>query len=305
MVADNDQRTGSPYASASAKDDGSGPDDLRAKLRRGEVTLGIWCAIPSSFLVELVSAMDFDWICVDTQHGLVGYSDMVSMLQAAFAHKMPALVRVAGNRPELIMSALDAGATGVVVPLVNSVEEATRAAEACRYPPVGNRSWGPARAALQRSSYTPEEVNESTICVVMIENPPAVRAAPEILAVPGVDAVYIGPWDLSLSTHGKAPQPGGSEEDSRAIESVRQAAVSHGVAPGIACGGFSHVKRWVEAGFKLIAVNSDVGIVNDAAAKLLQESRELVQSLAAANVARGDGPDRARASGAIQGQPSR
>jgi 4-hydroxy-2-oxoheptanedioate aldolase len=279
MVGDNPERASSPYASASGQD-GSGPDqELRAKLRRGDVTLGVWCAIPSSFLVELVSAMDFDWVCVDTQHGLVGYSDMVSMLQAAFAHNMPALVRVAANRPELIMGALDAGATGVVVPLVNSVEEAGRAAEACRYPPVGNRSWGPARAALQRSSYTPEEVNEATICVVMIENPPAVKIASELLAVPGVDAVYIGPWDLSLSTHGRAPEPGGSQEDSRAIQSVLDAAVSHGVAPGIACGGISHVKRWVSAGFKLIAVNSDVGIVVDATSRLLRESRDLLRYL--------------------------
>ncbi|HXW77867.1 MAG TPA: aldolase/citrate lyase family protein [Acidimicrobiales bacterium] len=305
MTADNDQRSSSPYASAAAKDDAAPPGDLRAKLRRGEVTLGAWCGIPSSFSVELFSAMDFDWICVDTQHGLVSYSDMVSMLQAAFAHRMPALVRVAANRPELIMGALDAGATGVVVPLVNSAEEAARAAEACRYPPVGNRSWGPARAALQRSSYTPEEVNGTTICVVMIENPPAVKVASEILAVPGVDAVYIGPWDLSLSTHGKAPQPGGSEEDSRAIESVRKAAVSNGVAPGIACGGFSHVKRWVEAGFKLIAVNSDVGIVNEAAARLLRESRELVRSLPANDVVRGDGSDKTPSSRATKGEPSR
>jgi 4-hydroxy-2-oxoheptanedioate aldolase len=278
MVADNEQRTGSPHVPASAKDGVAPGGELRAKLRRGEVTLGVWCGIPSSFLVELVSAMDFDWICIDTQHGLVGYSDMVSMLQAAFAHKMPALVRVAANRPELIMGALDAGAIGVVVPLVNSVEEARRAAEACRYPPLGNRSWGPARAALQRSSYTPEEVNEATVCVVMIENPPAVRAAKEILAVPGVDAVYIGPWDLSLSTHGKTPEPGGSEEDSRAIESVRSAAVSNGVAPGIACGGLPHVRRWVTAGFKLIAINSDVGIVVDATSRLLRESREAVRA---------------------------
>ena len=279
MASNNEQRTGSPYASASAQDAGAPRNELRAKLRRGEVTLGLWCAIPSSFLVELVSAMDFDWVCVDTQHGLVGYADMVSMLQAAFAHRMPALVRVAANRPELIMGALDAGAAGVVVPLVNSVEEAARAAEACRYPPLGNRSWGPARAALQRSSYTPEEVNDATICVVMIENPPAVKAAKEILAVPGVDAVYIGPWDLSLSTHGKTPEPGGSEEDSRAIESVLSAAISNGVAPGIACGGLSHVKRWVNAGFKLIAVNSDVGVVVDATSRLLGESRELVSAL--------------------------
>ena len=225
------------------------------KFQRGDLTFGLWCAIPSSFLVELVSGLGFDWICVDTQHGLVGYSEMVSMLQAAFAHNVPALVRVAANRPELIMGALDAGATGVVVPLVNSVEEAIRASEACRDPPLGNRSWGGVRPPLQRSSYTPEEVNSATICVVMIENPPAVSLSREILAVPGVDAVYIGAWDLSLATHGKTPEPGGSTEDSRAIGEVLQAAVDNGVVPGIACGGLSHVRRWVNAGFKMIAVN--------------------------------------------------
>ncbi len=111
------------------------------------------------------------------------------------------------------------------------------AVKACRYPPLGNRSWGPARASLQRSSYTPEGVNETTVCVVMIENPAAVELAPEILAVPGVDAVYIGPWDLSLSITARPPTRGLPDKDAQAIEAVRQAAVSNGVAPGIACGG--------------------------------------------------------------------
>ncbi len=137
-------QTATPYASTSARSSTAGREELRVKFQRGDLTFGLWCAIPSSFLVELVSGLGFDWICVDTQHGLVGYSEMVSMLQAAFAHNVPALVRVAADRPELIMGALDAGATGVVVPLVNSVEEAIRASEACRYPPLGNRSWAAA-----------------------------------------------------------------------------------------------------------------------------------------------------------------
>jgi len=238
------------------------------------VTFGAWCAIPSAFSAELLAAAGFDWICVDTQHGLIGHSQMIEMLQAADAQRTPALVRVAANRPELIMAALDAGATGVVVPLVNSPEEARRAVEACRYPPLGNRSWGPARAALRRESYTPEGANAATICCVMIETPHAVSQATEILSVPGVDAVYIGPWDLSLAIHQKTPVPGGSEADREAIEAVRLAAASSGVVPGMACGGLAHVKRWVAEGFKMIAVNSDVGMLVGAASSLLEESRQ-------------------------------
>ena len=276
-MATSKEQSSSPYASAPARGDGPAGVELREKLRRGDVTLGLWCAIPSSFTVELVCGLDFDWICVDTQHGLVGYSDMVAMLQAAYAHRVPALVRVSGNRPELIMRALDAGAAGVVVPLVNTAEEAKSAVEACRYPPLGNRSWGPTRASLQRASYTPEGVNETTVCVVMIENPAAVQLAPEILAVPGVDAVYIGPWDLSLSIHGKTPDPGASDKDAQAIEAVRQAAVSNEVVPGIACGGIEQATRWVEAGFKMIAVNSDVGVLVGATSALVAGARQAVR----------------------------
>ncbi len=111
MAASKDQSS-SPYASAPARGDEPGGVELREMLRRGDVTFGLWCAIPSSFSVELVCGLDFDWVCVDTQHGLVGYSDMVAMLQAAYAHRMPALVRVSGNRPELDLAGLDAGATG-------------------------------------------------------------------------------------------------------------------------------------------------------------------------------------------------
>ncbi len=122
----------------------------------------------------------------------------------------------------------------------------------------------------------------------MIENPPAVSLSREILAVPGVDTVY-RPWDLSLATHGKTPEPGGSTEDSRAIGEVLQAAVDNGVVPGIACGGLSHVRRWVNAGFKMIAVNSDVGVLVDATSRLLRDSREEVEGMEAKRQGPGDG----------------
>jgi 4-hydroxy-2-oxoheptanedioate aldolase len=266
---------GSPYASSAAANVTAGrATALRTRFLSGQVTFGAWCAIPSSFSAELLAAAGFDWICIDMQHGLVGYNEMVGMLQAADAHNTPALVRVSAGRPELIMAALDAGATGVVVPLVSSPEEARHAVAACRYPPLGTRSWGPARASLRNTSYTPEEANDSTICVVMIETPGAASQATEILSVPGVDGTYIGPWDLSLAIHHRAPEPGGSEADRAAIETVRLAAESCGVTPGIACGGLEHVRHWLAQGFKMIAVNSDVGMLVTAAASLLEESRK-------------------------------
>jgi 4-hydroxy-2-oxoheptanedioate aldolase len=103
---------------------------LRAKRRSGEVTLGLMCAIPSGFTVELLAGAGFDWLCVNMQHGLVGYADMVEMIRAADSKGTPTLVRVAGNRGELMMSALDTGAAGIVVPMVESTEDALAIVEA-------------------------------------------------------------------------------------------------------------------------------------------------------------------------------
>src|SRR5579859_2514387 len=121
--------------------------DLRAEWSAGRATLGCMLMIPSAFSAELVAAAGFDFVCVDWQHGLFGHEGMVAMVQAIGSRATP-IVRVSWNDPSLIMRALDAGADGVIVPMVNSAAEAEAAARACRYPPVGVRSWGPTRSAL-------------------------------------------------------------------------------------------------------------------------------------------------------------
>jgi 4-hydroxy-2-oxoheptanedioate aldolase len=276
------EKSSSPYASSARADPGVEARDLRTRFRSGEVTFGVMCAIPSGYVVELLAAAGFDWICIDMQHGLVGYHELVEMLRAADTQRTPALVRVAGNRPELMMAALDGGAAGVVVPMVESPEDVRTVVNACRYPPLGRRSWGPARPALHSADYSPQEANEATVCVVMIETPAAVSRASEILAVPGIDAVYIGPWDLSLAIHQRTPTPGGDEADGRAIETIREAAERVGVTPGIACGGAAHVQRWIAAGFRMIAVNSDAGLLMTSASSLLEESRRAAAASGAA-----------------------
>src|SRR5256714_12081249 len=222
---------------------------LRELWDGGGVTVGGWCVIPSAFSAELMGRSGFDWVCVDTQHGVIGYDQMALMLQALSITGTPAFVRVPWNAPADIMKALDAGAQGVIVPMVNSAEEARRAVGACRYPPEGYRSWGPIRAALGVSGYSPATANRRTVGAVMIETAAGVAAADEILSVPGVDAVYVGPNDLAV-THGREPGSGATEpEQARVIEAVLGACQRHRVVAGIHCASPEIARHWREKGF--------------------------------------------------------
>jgi 4-hydroxy-2-oxoheptanedioate aldolase len=149
--------------------------------------------------------------------------------------------------------------------MVNSPEEAERAVGACRYAPDGYRSWGPVRAALGVPGYSRESANRRTVVAVMIETRAGVEAADEILAVPGVDAVYVGPNDLAISL-GLQPSADPREaEHVAAIEKILGAAQRHGVTPGIHCGSAETAERWRDAGFRMLNVNSDAVFLRSAA----------------------------------------
>jgi 4-hydroxy-2-oxoheptanedioate aldolase len=222
----------------------------------------------------------FDWICIDTQHGLIGYDQMVPMLQALSATGTPAFVRVPWNQPGDIMKALDAGAQGVIVPMVNSREEAESAVGACRYPPQGYRSWGPARAALQVSGFGPESANRAVVCMVMIETVEGLAALDEILEVPGIDGVYVGPNDLAV-THGMKPDATASDpEHRRLIEKILQACVRRGLIAGIHCSGPDTAVRWREAGFRMLNVDNDSVFLRAGAATVLDALRGVKREVA-------------------------
>jgi 4-hydroxy-2-oxoheptanedioate aldolase len=246
---------------------------LRELWDSGRVTVGGWCVIPSAFSAELMGRSGFDWVCVDAQHGVVGYDQMALMLQALAITGTPAFVRVPWNDPAEIMKALDAGAQGVIVPMVNSAEEARRAVGAGRYPPDGYRSWGPVRAALGVDGYSPASANRRTIVAIMIETPGGVEAADEILSVPGVDALYVGPNDLALS-HGLSPSATvESAEHARLIEGVLAGCQRRGVTAGIHCGSVEVARRWREAGFRMLNVNSDAVLMRQGAAAVVKGLR--------------------------------
>jgi 4-hydroxy-2-oxoheptanedioate aldolase len=147
----------------------------------------------------------YDWICIDMQHGVVDYQVAVTMLQAIGATATIPFVRVPWNEQGIIGKVLDAGALGVIIPMVNSVEEAKAAVASCRYYPLGSRSYGPTRAAYYAGAGYYPEANEQVACVPMIETKQAVERLDDILSVPGIDAVYVGPADLSI-TLGQQPR---------------------------------------------------------------------------------------------------
>jgi len=247
--------------------------ELRALCEAREATIGGWCLIPSPFCAEVMAAAGFDWICLDTQHGLIGYEEMLAMLQAVDARDVPALVRVPWNEPSAIMRALDAGAAGVIVPMVNSAAEAEAAARACRYPPQGYRSWGPTRASLGDPDHSPEVVNRSVLCLAMVETIEAVERIDEITSVPGVDGVFVGPWDLSLSASGDIESPGRMPRDVELIETVGAACRRHDLLAGIACAAPEDVHRWREAGFLMFSLQSDVALLSGASVASLTAAR--------------------------------
>jgi 4-hydroxy-2-oxoheptanedioate aldolase len=243
---------------------------LRERWRAGEATIGAWCTIPSTWTAELAARSGHDWVVIDTQHGLIGYDVMLPMLQAISAAGVPSMVRVPWNEPGTIMKALDAGAGGVIVPMVNSVAEAQAVVGACRYPPAGFRSMGPLRARVVDSDW------RQPLCIVMVETVQAVSLVDEILSVPGVDAVFVGPNDLAVSAGLESSYEGRDPAHRRMIEKIAQSAREHQVTAGIMCGTPEVAKQWYDAGYRMLAMESDTRLLMTASEQIAERARKLL-----------------------------
>ena len=236
----------------------------KAKWRRGEVTHGAWLSIPSAFSAETVAHAGFDWVCIDMQHGVIDYQVAVTMLLALSTGDCTPIVRVPWNEPGIIGKMLDAGAMGIIIPMVNSVDEARAAVAACRYAPVGARSYGPTRAAMYAGADYFVNANEQVACIPMIETKRAVDSLDAILDVPGIDAVYVGPADLSI-TLGLPPgmDNGGAFEEARL--KIANACAARGITPGIHSNAALAPKH-AAAGYRMITIHSDIAAIASGAA---------------------------------------
>jgi 4-hydroxy-2-oxoheptanedioate aldolase len=249
-------------------------NEALAKWRAGQQTIGAWLSLANTHSAEMLANAGFDWICVDLQHGLLDYRDLTHMLPAISTTATTPIVRVSGNDPKEIMKVLDAGAMGVIVPLVNNRREAEAAVGACMYPPDGGRSFGPIRAALYGGRGYAAEANGEVACIVMIETREGIDNVEDIVATPGLGGVYIGPSDLALSIG--LPPRGDTDDPTHlaTVEKILNACKAAKVPVGIHTGGLDYTRRRLAAGFDFVTLGSDAGFMMAAAAADLAAARQ-------------------------------
>lgn len=245
--------------------------EFATRLRNRERILGYWSVLDCPVATEWLAYVGWDYLALDLQHGLIGYAGMLSGLTAVDAAGGPVgLVRVEANDPTPIGRALDAGAAGVIVPLVNDAAGAARAVAAATYPPNGIRSYGPMRSQL-RIGPVPAEADRDTVVLAMIETPEGLANVEEICAVPGLDGVYVGPSDLRLAVGGAHPQdPAVADQFEAAVTRVREAAAAAGVAAGIHTPDGAVAARRLAEGFTFASVASDLTHLKAASAAHLK-----------------------------------
>ena len=223
----------------------------------GKAVVNSWLGLPNSFSAEVMAHMGFDSLVVDMQHGMIDYTMMVPMLQAISTTNTVPLVRVPWNDPAHIQKALDAGAYGIICPMVNNQAEAEKFVSSMRYAPLGSRSSGPIRASIYGGADYHAKANDIVVALGMIETAEAMANLDEIMSVKGLDAIYVGPSDLSIS-HGYPP--GGDKPDQwmmDALGKILDACKRHKVQPGIHCGAPAYAKKMIEMGFTFVTVGGD------------------------------------------------
>lgn len=255
------------------------PNKLQEEWSAGRKTLNGWLSIGNAFSAEIMAAQGYDSLTVDIQHGALDYADALAMFQATRASGVVPLARVPWNEPGIIMKALDAGAYGVICPMVNSAREAEAFASAMRYPPRGTRSFGPTRAVFAAGADYAAGANDEVLAFAMIETAEAVENVDAIAATPGIDALYIGPSDLTLGvTNGRLPAGFDRQEPEMVdvIHRILAAARGAGLRAVIHCGSADYAATALGWGFDMATVSNDVRLLAGAAAASVGRVRELL-----------------------------
>ncbi len=256
-------------------------NELRKILAGGGTVLNGWLSLANSYSAEIMAHQGFDSITIDLQHGAVDYETAVGMLQAISTTAAVPMVRVPWNEPVLTAKLLDAGAYGVICPMINSKTQAEAFVGACRYPPRGSRSFGPNRAVLYGGADYWRHANEEILLFAMVETREALGNLEEIVSVDGLDGIYVGPSDLSLSM-GKTPTL--DPQDAEVIQAIRKIADTsrkHRRIAGVHTDGAQTAIRRFREGYQLCTILNDARLLANAAAAAVREARGEVPQAAA------------------------
>lgn len=252
---------------------------LKQSWAEGHAVLNGWLSIGNSFSAEVMAAQGFDSLTIDIQHGVIDYRDAVAMLQSIRASGVTPIVRVPWLEPGIIMKALDAGAYGIICPMINTRAQAEQLVSHMRYPPLGLRSFGPTRANFSTGANYAAEANGEIICLAMIETAEAMANLDEIVATPGLDGVYIGPADLTLGITNGRLAPGFDRDEPEMVDAIKRilsASKKAGIRACLHCGTPEYAAKAIGWGFDLTTISNDVRLLVAAASESVTKTRALL-----------------------------
>ncbi len=255
------------------------PNKLKLLWRDGKPAINGWLSIGNSFSAEIMATQGYDSLVIDMQHGLLDYAESVTMMQAIHSSGAVPIIRVPWLDPVHIMKALDAGAYGILCPMISNREQAEQLVSCMRYPPQGNRSFGPIRAAFSAGADYASEANNEVFCLAMIETAEGMANLKDIVSTPGLDGVYIGPADLALALSNGALAPGFDREEPEMIENYKTilaAAHDAGIKACMHCGSPDYAKRAVDWGFDFVTLLNDARLLAASAGASVARARELI-----------------------------
>jgi 4-hydroxy-2-oxoheptanedioate aldolase len=250
------------------------PNRLREIWQGGGAALNGWLAIPNSFSAETMAHQGWDTLTIDLQHGVLDYQAMVTMLQAISTTATVPVVRVPWLEPGIIMKTLDAGAYGVICPMVNTREDAQKLVAYTHYAPRGTRSFGPVRAVLYGGADYPAQANDTIVVFAMIETAQALDNLDAILSVEGLDAIYIGPSDLSLALGCKPTFDDVDPPVAQAIDHIVERARAHGIVAGIHNGRPDVARARIAKGFRFVTIGSDARLLAAGSQDILRAMKQ-------------------------------
>jgi 4-hydroxy-2-oxoheptanedioate aldolase len=247
------------------------PNHVRAKLKRGQSSIGTWLTLPDPIAARLMARVGFDWLTVELEHTPVNFETAAQSFAVVAADNCVPLARVPWNSVENIKRVLDTGAYGIVVPMVNSRAEAEAAVAAARYAPLGRRSIGGQLHAVNFDTDPATyyaRANDEILVVLMAEHIKAIEAAEDIISLPGIDVIFIGPNDLHNSMGKKPVFDSNDKMFTDAVQHILKTAKKHGVAPGIHVLDAAAAQRRIQEGFQFIAITSEAGMMLAKAAEI-------------------------------------
>ena len=243
---------------------------FRERLLAGERLVNGWLSTGDPLLAETMAHAGFDALTLDMQHGASDLGDALRVFQAVSTTSTVPLVRVPWNDPATIMKVLDLGAYGVICPMIEGRADAEAFVRSCRYPPGGNRSFGPVRGLLYGGNDYPTRANDTVLAIAMIETRSALEQLDDILTVPGLDAVFVGPADLSQALGGPAGTDWTDGPVPAALDTILERCAAHGVPAGIFTKSPAYARTMHDRGFAFVTVGSDLGYVAAGAREVLQ-----------------------------------